>query len=125
MNKKRCSFKHREVGAREGLKIGADADRGHERPKIKRRIERLVFCSERTTWTCAMSTAQVFVCLVPSREPSDVGVQLRICPGYAALHLPHHKPSETSHQRITASQIILIVLCCFKPSNPSCRSAIR
>lgn len=26
MNKKRCSFEHREVGAREGLKIGADAD---------------------------------------------------------------------------------------------------
>lgn len=61
MNKKRCSFEHREVGAREGLKIGADADRGHERPKIKRRIESLVFCSERTTWTCAMNTAQVFV----------------------------------------------------------------
>lgn len=28
MNKKRCSFEHREVGAREGLKIGADADKG-------------------------------------------------------------------------------------------------
>jgi len=78
MNKKRCSFKHRKVGAREGLKIGAEADRGDKTPKINR-IERLVFCSENHMDLCYEHITAVYcVCLVPSRE-LGAGSEVDLC----------------------------------------------